>query len=393
MIRFLPDTWRDALLRPLAMASPDGGVYVEIIAPDFRFLFVLALLLALAGYALFRRGALRPPLRILLALTALAFVPWLATSGNGRYFIPYLLIAGPLCIALVQSLPASRSLRAALALLMVAWQGVALYENDPWRWWGHVAWQEGPAFQVAIPPEVAAQPATYVTLASISYSILAPRFHPDSRWINISAQRGLGDNSPDGLRTQALIAAPGPLRLLFPSVPGGESGEQIGVALGVAINDLIARQGLSIQDVRACRLLRSAGLADMASRRVADEGTEALHGFWLCPLVRHAAPSRPDAGPPPAWIEDVFAKLEKTCPHIFRAGEAVSLRIPAGAVRGYPGSDFKLYVLTDGQVLYKYFRALNPVLVGEARDIMAPGFTMDCNNVKGRSGLPWERAI
>src|SRR6185369_9315597 len=41
MIRFLPDTWRDAILRPLALASPDGGVYIEIIAPDFRFLFIL----------------------------------------------------------------------------------------------------------------------------------------------------------------------------------------------------------------------------------------------------------------------------------------------------------------------------------------------------------------
>lgn len=393
MIRFLPDTWRDALLRPIAMASPDGGVYVEIIAPDFRFLFVLALLLAVAGFALFRSSTPTPALRILLALTALAFVPWLVTSGNGRYFIPFLLIAGPLCIALVQSLPVSRNLRASIALLMVAWQGVALYENDPWRWWGHVAWQDGPAFAVAIPSEVSAQPATYVTLASISYSILAPRFHPDSRWINISAQRGTGDQSPDGLRTQALIAAPGPLRLLFPSVPGGESGERLGQALGVAINDLIARQGISIEDLQACRLLRSSGLADMASRRVADEGKEALHGFWVCPLVRGAAPSRPDAGPPPPWIEDVFAKLERTCPQIFRAGEAVSLRIPSGAVRGYPGSDFKLYVLGDGQVLYKYFRALNPVVIGNAPDIMTPGFTMDCNNIKGRSGLPWERAI
>lgn len=393
MIRFMPDTWRDALLRPIAMAAPDGGVYVEIIAPDFRFLFVLVLLLALAGCVLFRKAAFAPPLRVLLALTALAFVPWLITSGNGRYFIPFLLIAGPLCIALVQSLPVSRSLRASIAVLMVAWQGVALHENDPWRWWGHVAWQDGPAFPVAIPPDVAAQPATYVTLASISYSILAPRFHPDSRWINISAQRGVGDGSPDGLRTQALIASPGPLRLLFPSVPGGEPGEQIGQALGVAINDLIARQGISIEDLRACRLLRSTGLADMASRRVAEEDGKALHGFWLCPLVRRATQSRPDAGPPPPWIEDVFARLEKTCPQIFRAGEAVSLRIPAGAVRGYPGSDFKLYVLNDGQVLYKYFRALNPVAIGNAPDIMAPDFRMDCNNIKGRSGLPWERAI
>lgn len=37
MIRFLPDTWRDWVLRPLAMAAPDSWVYTEVSAPDFRF--------------------------------------------------------------------------------------------------------------------------------------------------------------------------------------------------------------------------------------------------------------------------------------------------------------------------------------------------------------------
>ena len=41
MIRFLPDTWLDALLRPVAMAMPDGWIYVETMAPDLRFVFVL----------------------------------------------------------------------------------------------------------------------------------------------------------------------------------------------------------------------------------------------------------------------------------------------------------------------------------------------------------------
>ena len=38
MIRFLADTWRDALLRPVAMAAPNSSVYIEIAAPDFRFI-------------------------------------------------------------------------------------------------------------------------------------------------------------------------------------------------------------------------------------------------------------------------------------------------------------------------------------------------------------------
>ena len=45
MIRFLPDTWRDAILRPIAMAAPDAGVYVEIMAPDIRFSVIAILIL------------------------------------------------------------------------------------------------------------------------------------------------------------------------------------------------------------------------------------------------------------------------------------------------------------------------------------------------------------
>ena len=139
----------------------------------------------------------------------------------------------------------------------------------------------------------------------------------------------------------------------------------------------------------------SAGLAGLASSKLSDEaaGHPGRHGFWLCPLARRASDRVERAAPVPARSEQVFEKMERTCPRYFRAGEAVSLPIPSGAVRGYPSSDFKLYVLESGQVWYKYYRALNPVLVGSMSDILAPGFTMDCNAVQGRSGLPWEREI
>lgn len=394
MIRFLPDTWLDAILRPLAMAFPDGGVYVEIIAPDFRFVFIIVLALA---WALLARGEQRRAMAapVLLALTALAFVPWLATTGNGRYFIPILLISGPLCIGLLHLIPGTRSMRAAFAVLMVACQAFLIAEISPWRYWGHVAWEDGAPFPVDVPEQVAAQPATYVTLSSISYSLVAPRFHPASRWVNISTQPGLQDTSPDGLRVQAVIAAPGPLKVIFPTVPGGQASERIDPALGKAIDDLLARQGLSIENEDECRLLLSAGMAGMASSKLNDEaaGQPGLHGFWLCSLARHASDRVTRAAPIPRRSEQVFEKMEQVCPRIFRAGETVSLPIPSGAVRGYPGSDFKLYVLANGQVWYKYVRALNPVLLGSVEAVLSPTFTMDCDNIQGRSGLPWERAI
>lgn len=394
MIRFLPDTWRDAVLRPLAIASPDGGVYVEIIAPDFRFVFILVL--GLACLLTLPRAERRfRPVLALLALTGAAFVPWLATTGNGRYFIPFLLVAGPLCIGLLQLLAVSRSFRVALAAGMVLWQAFLVYEIDPWRTWGHVVWSDPPAFGIEVPAEIAATPATFVTLSSISYSLIAPRFHPASRWVNIATQRGVGDRSPDQLRTQALIAAPGALRVIFPTVPGGQENEHIDPALATAIDDLLARQALSIEDHAQCRLLRSPGLAGTANLRKADALREKplVHGFWLCPLARHASRHALETQPVPGRTEEVFVKLERTCPRIFRPGETVSLRIPDGAVRGYPGSDFRLYVLDDGRVFYKYYRALNSVLVGNVDRVLNSAFTMDCSKIRGRSGMPWEREI
>jgi hypothetical protein len=394
VIRFEPDTWRDVIFRPLAMAWPDGGVYVEIIAPDFRFVFIIVLALA---WLVLARGEQRrvSAAPVLLILTAAAFIPWLATSGNGRYFIAFLLIAGPLCIGLLQLVPASRSFRVALAAGMVLCQSFLIIEISPWRYWGHVAWGDGPPFDIEVPSEVAAQPATYVTLSSISYSLIAPRFHPASRWINISSQAGVADNSPDGLRAQALIAAPGALKVIFPTVPGGQKGSSIDPDLGKAIDDLLARQGLSIERLDQCRLMRSAGLAGMAFSRVNHvPGQEPVaHGFWLCTLARHPSVRAVQAPGVSEKTEKTFERLERLCPRIFRPGDTVSLHIPAGAVRGYPSSDFKLYVFDQGEVWYKYVRALNPVLLGKVDAILDPAFTMDCDNIRGRSGLPWERGI
>lgn len=375
------------------MASPDGGVYVEIIAPDFRFVFVLVLAVA---WLLLARGPhrrLSAPI-VLLLLTTLAFVPWLTTTGNGRYFIAFLLIAGPLCIGLLHLIPVTRSFRVLIAVGMLSWQAFLLVDTNPWRTWGHVSWTDAPAFQVDIPPGVMAEPATYVTLSNISYSLIAPRFHPASRWINIAMLPGLGDKSPDGLRAQALIATPGPLRVIFPTLPGGQEGARIDPLLGQAIDELLAVHGLSLQDDAQCRLLLSGGLAGLASARVRDAGLEkpAVHGFWLCPVARHASTRVAQARPASERAESVFRKLESVCPRIF-PGPATSFQIRGGVLRGYPESDFKLYVLDDGHTWYKYIRALNPVFLGTAEKVLDPAFTMDCNNIQGRSGLPWERGI
>ena len=49
----------------------------------------------------------------------------------------------------------------------------------------------------------------------------------------------------------------------------------------------------------------------------------------------------------------------------------------------------KVYAYDDGEVLYKYYRDLNPVTVGKAQDILAGRARLDCAGV--RAALPWGR--
>lgn len=393
MIRFEPDTWVDAVMRPVAMAAPNGGVYTEIVAPDFRFVFVLVLLiLAIA----LRRGRLAgtPAVLTLLAFCAVAFVPWMVTSGNGRYFMAVLLLAGPLCAALLWQLPVTRALRLTLLTVMIGLQLFLIRENAPWDSWGLKPWKDGPAFAVDVPDDLRARPVTYITLSNISYSIIAPQFNPGSRWINLTTQRGDGDESADGRRTRAFLAGSGETYMLFPSNPGEVVRQRPPAELVAALDEMLGGYKLGLRAGVPCRFLHSDGLTDMGLHRTDPPVTtrDGRRGFWLCPVERRADEPRHERRPAPE-IEATFEKLERTCPRMFPPGEARTNLLPVGARRFYPGSDMRLYIFNDGEVAYKYLRALNPVSLGRIQDVLASSFQMDCNQIRGRSGLPWERQI
>ncbi len=397
MIRFQPDTWRDAFWRPIAMAAPDAGVYIEIMAPDLRFvaLLLLTLCAVLLSWRL-RRLPLGGPLWPLVAFSWLAFVPWLATTGNGRYFIPVLMLVGPLCIALVYRLPVSRSLRLLLCVLLVGAQVIAVAEAEPRRRWSLMPWGV-PYFQIDLTAADREQPAAWVMVTSLSYSLLAPRFDPRSRWMNVSGlEGGSSDNDRRAQRFLAGAVRDGlPLRLLLHSDPryADEKGQPV-ARMREELDRHLAphRMGLS----GACETRRSQTMIDQMIPDGSSPNprrTDSM-GFWVCPLAYPvAAPIA--AGPSAAQLEAarVFERLEQECPRLFPPGGGRTVRMEDGFMRDYPGADVRAYVLDDGAVRFKYWRALNPNLVGTVADVLAPGFRLDCHQVRGRSGLPWERRL
>jgi hypothetical protein len=396
MIRFTPDTWRDAVLRPIAMAAPDSGVYIEIMAPDFRFAAIVLLLVVWVGTAIAARVKWRvTPTLALLSLVSVAFVPWLATTGNGRYFIPILLATGPLCVALIYHLPCTKSLRLTAAIMVLCLQGFAVYSANPWQSWGWVVWNDKPFFPVEIDKEAQTKPATYITVSSISYSLIAPRFAPGSRWSNVASQ-STDPQTAEWKRLHRFLSEANSLKLLVPTVPNEMTAEGLpNQEAFQSFNGMLGAQKLAMAHPANCRLLRSIGIAEIALRNMQNVDPKIIDkfGFWICDLKYSVTAPAIEKVQLKKSVAGVFAKLETVCPRIFQTNGSATQRLNDGFLRFYSESDSKVYVLDDGNVFYKYYRALNPVLLGTTDAVLSDQFKMDCNKIHGRSGLPWERSI
>lgn len=391
MIRFEPDTVTDAFLRFFAMAAPSGNVYVEIPAPDIRFAAIIFLAVAVLVFR--KRLAANPrPALALLALLLVSVPPWLMTSGNGRYYIPMLLCAGPLAVALIYLLPLTRWFRSFLAIGLLVAQTFVVATTSPWDAWAWLPWDEAPYFHIEAPKSLASEPpTTYVTLSNISYSLIAPRFPVSSRWMNVTNVGAIGRDAK--WAQDFLTAAPGRIMLIAPSIRGqvsqdGKPKRETRDAL-----DRILRPRRLALEGDACELLPSRGLAAITRKLTTATDTVEGVGFWMCPLRYAVAAVEVQDQPVSPRTEAAFSRIEQTCPRFFPPGSTKTTRINGGALRNYQESDMKIYVLDDGQVLYKFWRALNPVHIGTVEDVLAGIGVVDCKNIRGRAGLPWDREI
>jgi hypothetical protein len=376
MMRFQPDTLGQALTRFFDMAAPDGNIYLEIPAPDLRFAAIT--LLALLAVVLWRK--LPPQRNATFALVATLLVSaaiWLATTGNGRYFMAMIVCAGPLAVALICLLPVTRAFKALLAVLLLAGQVFVVTQQPPWRSWSMLQWGDGPYFAVELGPEQKdAPPTTYASLSLLTYSLIAPQFPANTRWINLHT-------SGDEPRTDAFLrraAAEGPLKILAPSMPfaslpdGRPTPEMVD-----ALNRLVAPRNLRVEG--RCSYIHSPGMAQIAVSEGREE--QPRLGFWTCPvayregLVQEAAPAAA-----PKEVLQVLAKLGEICPRFFPPAVASLRRLPDGWVRPYADAQTRVYVLDNGEVWYHFWRALNPVRVGKASELLAGEVQFDCLGVR-----------
>jgi hypothetical protein len=388
MLRFIPDDWLEALLRPLLMADSVAGLYTEIHAPDWRFA-ALALLLPLGWLPPRKHQSLQPQqVRLLVGLLACFYV-WTLVSGNGRYFLPGLLLVGPLVVLAARRLPATQSMRNTVILLVLAVQGTAAWMTFKPNVWGLRPWFDGRG----LPLQASAlqqRPAVFLTITGISFSILAPTMHPASRWANITGQQDLVPGMLEYERLQELLSSPLPKYIILQASPKvvGPDGETMPQAR-VVLERLIARQGLTLGAGR-CEFLQSTLAALPIRTSPADETSK--NGFLFCPVERQGFPSQMVAQPPVApEMDEVFEQVERRCPRFFPAGNARNRVAENGSVvRHYSESDTSL-IIQSGQVLFKNFRAFDPTLLASAEQVRRGNFTIDCQRLPGRYLPPWKR--
>jgi hypothetical protein len=326
----------------------------------------------------------------------MSFVPWMITSGNGRYFIATLLLVGPLAVVLLHQLPLTRGARITGAVFMLAAQAFLAHDVAPWHSWGLVEWREPPPFAVDVPQDVAREPATFVTLTAISYSLLAPSFHPGSHWISLASQQGRPIPARETRRVQQLLDALPKVYVLFPSPPGQVTADtRIPEQLAESLDLVLLPHGLRFPADRQCRLLPSRGLTAFGLQPGEPVSTkpEDQRGFWLCRATRVPPGNAAPPVPVDPRTQAVFDRIEHTCPRMFPPGSSSSVALSEGVRRYYIDSDMRLYVGDTGEVYYKYIRSLNAVRIGTVDEVLAPSFRLDCNSMRGRGAMPWDREI
>lgn len=410
MIRFMADTWQDAVLRPIAMAAPNGWVYTEIMAPDLRFLFALGLALFLTIFMVTGKRKIegRRPIWVLFALIFISFVPWMATTGNGRYFMPYIILIGPLCIGLIRLYPVTGSMKASITFIILGTQFFAVYQNNPWSpfdSWASTTWDKSSYLEIDFKSTALEPETTYVSVSNLSFSFAAPLFPDASRWINLSLFNGIdiANDSTIYKPIREMLANAKYLKLFQRAQPremANETGTPNQKAIE-AINLYLQPHRLKIIKSEDCKLLKSKSLI---SRRIKISGESEkkneqffdMSGFWICSLQY---PTSNTLAVATAATDDekkariVFEKMELLCPRFFAPGQNIIGNHSAGYSRSYANSDSSLIITRDGNIYFTYVRALNPQNIGRVEDILKGNSSINCNNFKGRSGLPWDREI
>ncbi|MCA0242736.1 MAG: glycosyltransferase 87 family protein [Proteobacteria bacterium] len=360
--RFLPEDWRQWVLRPLLFAQTRRFATTEAFAPDLRPLALSVVVVAGAVWA-FARALRRQPLRLesgthatryLVVFAAVAFVLWMKLSGNARYALPLLAVAGVLLVRGLQTLLPQRWARSAVLLLL----GLQLlnyglqYEHR----FSPTPWTSGPYLDIRVPERLREQPALHLSLGLQTNAAVAAFLHPDGAMINAVGQMSIPPSGPLRDAFDAKVKAwQGRVRFLFladndqpPARPAllARRSDRITYGLGLRVDWSDCERIAIFQQSLIWRTLLSCN----AVAQPHDDPTYA------------AARLRADR---------VFAVVEARCPQAYAPAPLVSDAGLNEWQRRYANTDIRVTIDAADNVVVSHHRSMETVRLGSVDDVIS----------------------
>lgn len=370
MARFLPQGGMDWLARPFEMALPSPYIYVELFAPDVRVgvAVVLGVLLVLR-WSVQRSGLWRPrgpsrwtPLDTELLVFALAgYAAWQLTSGNGRYALPLLLLAGLLAVRWAWMLLGEQGGRAAAVSMLVAQAGIFWLVGD--RRVAAEPWDDGPYYPVKMDPALQLQPALHLLLGMQTHASLLVGAHRGGAHANPVGQLSLPvDDTPLGRRFVTLLDHwDGRTRVLLPATPDTATSDEIEARRNHA-------------QARLYRLRLRIDWGDC--RPVIFESTRYPARFVSC-AVRRGLESNPEWEHELRVAERVFHYIESRCPNIYGPRGVPADRWGDSWQRSYGNSGASVVVVRGLEGFALHARSPGSRRLGQT-DELTNGGRVDC---------------
>jgi hypothetical protein len=366
--RFGPPDLLAALAFPFRMAMLDRALYAEIFAPDLRMAALVAAALAIPLLARKRAGSgLTGVDWRVFGFFAAGWTLWLLTSANARYGMVLLLLGGVCLARLAERLLPPRTARVALGLLLALQLAVTALAAPP-RWFVAEPWSAR-WFPYLVPERALREPALYLTLENQPMAVLAPLVHPASSFANLRGQHSLAADDPRLLalleRHRGRVRALGRVLELADGAPAP--------AAVNAYDATLARIGYRVDGADCFVIEWRPDDGDWLSRAANGLSRTPPSGEPLSAVSCGLRPALRDPGAARAEraVSELFDRIERACPRLFRGHKALTEPRGRGWTRDYAGLDARLETHGGRIVLYRY-RAGTHVDLGTAGDWSAP---------------------
>jgi hypothetical protein len=343
------DLW-DLLTFPFQMADFYSWTYIENLSPDLRPAALLMSAIALLAVRIRRVGTLNAA----AVSTTLGFIQivflgscalWIATTSNGRYGLPVLLLVGPLLALTLRALIAKWQYALAACFLIVTLQAINLGFAGSQRW-DVTGWTDS-WFSVSVPERLKQEPYSYISLGSSgSNSFIIPQLHPKSEFASIAGATFAFDPAgPGSQRLHEQFARAGSrLRMLITARWIGTVVPAMEVA---RIDRLLAPWKLEM-NTNDCEFISVALSPESENQMTGEKTPDTELGFRLrfrllsCAVTPSAGESEATKAAR-ARIERAFDKLEAYCPLLFSPRGWYLTNTGLGWHRAYLTSDIIVY--------------------------------------------------